>query len=176
MPWWLHSNNALQVPLGCVTHGVCRHRAVLYKYLCDFCHIPCRLVRGACDSVHHAWNGTITCLGSIVLFSQLLLQSFYLEISAIWWILCTILWLSTQRTLQRWHPHHPVFNIHIRNQPSISGTKLRPHGPCQRSVGSDRWSRWIFSSNTFSACYGTNSLLVKIASGEALPLPYSIFF
>lgn len=50
------------VPLGCITHGVCRHRAIMYKYLCDFCGIPCRLVRGAYDDVHHAWN--VVLLGS----------------------------------------------------------------------------------------------------------------
>jgi hypothetical protein len=44
------------VPLGCVTHGLCRHRALLYKYLCDYADIPCRLIRGAYENSSHAWN------------------------------------------------------------------------------------------------------------------------
>ena len=34
-----------------VQHGVCRHRAVLFKYLCDRFDLPCRLLRG---NYHHA--------------------------------------------------------------------------------------------------------------------------
>lgn len=44
------------VPIGCVTHGVCRHRSLLFKYLCDENDIPCRLVRGNFQDGGHAWN------------------------------------------------------------------------------------------------------------------------
>lgn len=44
------------VPLGCVTHGLCRHRSLLYKYLCDQLDIPCRLVRGTFQDEGHSWN------------------------------------------------------------------------------------------------------------------------
>jgi hypothetical protein len=57
------ANGHRGVSLGSLQQGVCRHRAVLFKYLCDqpSVGIPCRLVRGA---VHvegtgtggHAWN------------------------------------------------------------------------------------------------------------------------
>lgn len=48
--------------------GVCRHLALLYKYICDRCDLPCALERGLFfedgvvdfsnedDLVHHAWN------------------------------------------------------------------------------------------------------------------------
>lgn len=38
--------NSNVVPLGAVTHGVCRHRAILFKYLCDNLVpvLPCSLV------------------------------------------------------------------------------------------------------------------------------------
>lgn len=46
------------VPLGTLRFGVCRHRAVLMKYLCDRADppIPCELVRGYYDFTPHAWN------------------------------------------------------------------------------------------------------------------------
>eukprot|EP00250_Pteridium_aquilinum_P000218 c10242_g1_i2 orf=202-4080(-) len=44
------------VPLGLLPYGVCRHRAILFKYLCDRSSIPCELVRGYLDYVPHAWN------------------------------------------------------------------------------------------------------------------------
>jgi len=42
--------------------GVCRHRSLLFKLLCDKAEIPCRLIRGqafnyhGCFSINHAWN------------------------------------------------------------------------------------------------------------------------
>lgn len=49
------------IPIGEIKIGVCRHRAVLYKYLCDKIGIDCELKRGeycGVDSVIgvHAWN------------------------------------------------------------------------------------------------------------------------
>lgn len=46
------------VPIGSLQLGVCRHRAVLMKYLCDRADppIPCELVRGHLDYTPHAWN------------------------------------------------------------------------------------------------------------------------
>ncbi|XP_042489073.1 uncharacterized protein LOC122069186 [Macadamia integrifolia] len=46
------------VPIGTLRFGVCRHRAVLMKYLCDRVEppIPCELVRGFLDFMPHAWN------------------------------------------------------------------------------------------------------------------------
>ncbi|MCO5554713.1 hypothetical protein L7F22_008247 [Adiantum nelumboides] len=44
------------VPLGLLPYGVCRHRAILFKYLCDRASVPCELVRGYLDYVPHAWN------------------------------------------------------------------------------------------------------------------------
>jgi len=49
------------VLIGEVTSGVCRHRAILYKYLCDRFGIPCELKRGTYhvdteNSGAHAWN------------------------------------------------------------------------------------------------------------------------
>ncbi|XP_058105389.1 uncharacterized protein LOC131248899 [Magnolia sinica] len=50
--------NSNVVPIGSVRFGVCRHRAVLMKYLCDRADppIPCELVRGYLDFMPHAWN------------------------------------------------------------------------------------------------------------------------
>ncbi|XP_050215430.1 uncharacterized protein LOC126666642 [Mercurialis annua] len=50
--------NSIVVPLGNLQFGVCRHRALLFKYLCDRMdpRIPCELVRGYLDFVPHAWN------------------------------------------------------------------------------------------------------------------------
>ncbi|GAU35857.1 hypothetical protein TSUD_63470 [Trifolium subterraneum] len=46
------------VPLGSVQYGVCRHRALLFKYLCDHMEppVPCELIRGYMDFSPHAWN------------------------------------------------------------------------------------------------------------------------
>jgi hypothetical protein len=43
------------VPIGSLNHGVCRHRAILFKRLADECGIPCRLVRGRTRG-GHVWN------------------------------------------------------------------------------------------------------------------------
>ncbi|KAL6581692.1 hypothetical protein OROMI_005706 [Orobanche minor] len=50
--------NSIIVPIGCLQFGVCRHRALLMKYLCDRMEprIPCELVRGYLDFTPHAWN------------------------------------------------------------------------------------------------------------------------
>ncbi|XP_062108307.1 uncharacterized protein LOC133819151 [Humulus lupulus] len=50
--------NSIIVPLGTVHFGVCRHRALLMKYLCDRMEPPilCELVRGYLDFMPHAWN------------------------------------------------------------------------------------------------------------------------
>ncbi|KAF8037837.1 hypothetical protein BT93_B0624 [Corymbia citriodora subsp. variegata] len=46
------------VPIGTLKFGVCRHRAILMKYLCDRMvpPVPCELVRGYLDFSPHAWN------------------------------------------------------------------------------------------------------------------------
>ncbi|XP_028789169.1 uncharacterized protein LOC114745182 [Neltuma alba] len=50
--------NSIIVPIGSVQFGVCRHRALLLKYLCDRMEppVPCELVRGFLDFSPHAWN------------------------------------------------------------------------------------------------------------------------
>lgn len=50
------------VPIGDLQFGVCRHRALLLKYLCDRMKppIPCELVRGYLDFMPHAWNIILT--------------------------------------------------------------------------------------------------------------------
>ncbi|PIN06674.1 Ras suppressor protein (contains leucine-rich repeats), partial [Handroanthus impetiginosus] len=50
--------NSIIVPIGGLRLGVCRHRALLMKYLCDRMEprIPCELVRGYLDFSPHAWN------------------------------------------------------------------------------------------------------------------------
>ncbi|MCL7044566.1 hypothetical protein MKW94_010538 [Papaver nudicaule] len=52
------ARNSSVVPIGALRWGVCRHRAVLMKYLCDRVDppIPCELVRGYLDFMPHAWN------------------------------------------------------------------------------------------------------------------------
>ncbi|XP_008777677.2 uncharacterized protein LOC103697568 isoform X1 [Phoenix dactylifera] len=52
------TRNSNVVPIGILRFGVCRHRAVLMKYLCDRADppIPCELVRGYLDFMAHAWN------------------------------------------------------------------------------------------------------------------------
>ncbi|CAI9118369.1 OLC1v1019931C2 [Oldenlandia corymbosa var. corymbosa] len=49
---------SIVVPIGSLQFGVCRHRAVLMKYLCDRVNPPmhCELVRGFLDFSPHAWN------------------------------------------------------------------------------------------------------------------------
>ncbi|CAH9083659.1 unnamed protein product [Cuscuta epithymum] len=57
------------VPIGSLQFGICRHRALLMKYLCDRIvpHIPCELVRGYLDFSPHAWNViVIECSGRLV--------------------------------------------------------------------------------------------------------------
>ncbi|XP_078429569.1 leucine-rich repeat protein kinase family protein isoform X2 [Wolffia australiana] len=58
--------NSAIVPIGAVRFGVCRHRAVLMKYLCDRVEppIPCELVRGYLDFSPHAWNVVLVKTGS----------------------------------------------------------------------------------------------------------------
>ncbi|PWA39855.1 leucine-rich repeat protein kinase family protein [Artemisia annua] len=50
--------NSVVVPIGSLQYGVCRHRALLMKYLCDRVkpRVPCELVRGYLDFAPHAWN------------------------------------------------------------------------------------------------------------------------
>ncbi|KEG09764.1 putative Protein kinase domain [Trypanosoma grayi] len=56
------NNGANVVRLGEVRRGVCRHRALLFKYLCDAVQLPCYLLRGEHqgpdDTVaeRHSWN------------------------------------------------------------------------------------------------------------------------
>ncbi|KAJ4793509.1 Protein kinase superfamily protein [Rhynchospora pubera] len=54
-----HNSNV--VPLGTLRLGVCRHRALLMKYLCDRMDppIPCELMRGYLDFMPHAWNAVL---------------------------------------------------------------------------------------------------------------------
>ncbi|KAF9677643.1 hypothetical protein SADUNF_Sadunf08G0128900 [Salix dunnii] len=49
---------SIVIPLGSLQFGVCRHRALLMKYLCDRMDppVPCELVRGYLDFMPHAWN------------------------------------------------------------------------------------------------------------------------
>ncbi|XP_071685901.1 uncharacterized protein [Rutidosis leptorrhynchoides] len=53
--------NSNIVPIGSLQFGVCRHRALLMKYLCDRVkpRVPCELVRGYLDFAPHAWNVVI---------------------------------------------------------------------------------------------------------------------
>ena len=41
------------LPIGDIIHGVCRHRAILFKYLADRCNIESRLVRSQYRCVHN---------------------------------------------------------------------------------------------------------------------------
>ena len=43
------------LPIGYINHGLCRHRALLFKYLADRNGIPSRLVRGDTSGAHQ-WN------------------------------------------------------------------------------------------------------------------------
>ncbi|XP_010259155.1 PREDICTED: uncharacterized protein LOC104598673 [Nelumbo nucifera] len=62
------TRNSNIVPIGTLRFGVCRHRAVLMKYLCDRVEppIPCELVRGYLDFMPHAWNAIIAKKGDSV--------------------------------------------------------------------------------------------------------------
>ncbi|KAG9451766.1 hypothetical protein H6P81_004670 [Aristolochia fimbriata] len=55
------ARNSNIVPIGTLRFGVCRHRALLMKYLCDRADppIPCELVRGYLDYQPHAWNSIL---------------------------------------------------------------------------------------------------------------------
>lgn len=54
---WKQKQKTNVVPIGEIMFGVCRHRAILFKYLADRLNIPCRLVRGDyADGEGHAWN------------------------------------------------------------------------------------------------------------------------
>lgn len=50
--------NSIVVPLGKLQFGICRHRALLMKFLCDRMEppVPCELVRGYLDFTPHALN------------------------------------------------------------------------------------------------------------------------
>ncbi|KAF8111697.1 hypothetical protein N665_0073s0055 [Sinapis alba] len=50
--------SSIVVPLGKLQFGICRHRALLMKFLCDRMEppVPCELVRGYLDFMPHAWN------------------------------------------------------------------------------------------------------------------------
>jgi len=54
------AHQANVIPIGEIVSGVCRHRAILYKYLCDRLDIDCELKRGTFSSNNitggHAWN------------------------------------------------------------------------------------------------------------------------
>lgn len=59
--------NSVVVPLGSLQLGVCRHRAVLMKYLCDRMEppVPCELIRGYLDFSPHAWNAIFVWKGGL---------------------------------------------------------------------------------------------------------------
>lgn len=42
--------------LGKITYGVCRHKSIMYKYICDRVGISCSLIRGNADDCGHTWN------------------------------------------------------------------------------------------------------------------------
>lgn len=56
------------VPIGTVRTHLCRHRALLYKFLCDHCGVPCFLARGEYredpmspdDDERHTWAVVLT--------------------------------------------------------------------------------------------------------------------
>ncbi|KAK9070961.1 hypothetical protein SSX86_009529 [Deinandra increscens subsp. villosa] len=60
--------NSIVVPIGTLQFGVCRHRALLMKYLCDRVEprVPCELVRGYLDFSPHAWNVVVVKRGDSV--------------------------------------------------------------------------------------------------------------
>lgn len=59
--------NSIVVPIGTLQFGVCRHRALLMKYLCDRMEpqVPCELVRGYLDFSPHAWNVIVVKRGDL---------------------------------------------------------------------------------------------------------------
>uniref|UniRef100_A0A6N2MXS8 Protein kinase domain-containing protein n=1 Tax=Salix viminalis TaxID=40686 RepID=A0A6N2MXS8_SALVM len=59
---------SIVIPLGSLQFGVCRHRALLMKYLCDRMDppVPCELVRGYLDFTPHAWNVILSRRGDSV--------------------------------------------------------------------------------------------------------------
>ncbi|KAJ6813668.1 uncharacterized protein M6B38_142600 [Iris pallida] len=61
------TRNSNVVPIGTLRFGVCRHRSVLMKYLCDRAKppIPCELVRGYLDFMPHAWNAVLVKKGNL---------------------------------------------------------------------------------------------------------------
>ncbi|EOY15683.1 Leucine-rich repeat protein kinase family protein, putative [Theobroma cacao] len=60
--------NSVVVPIGTMQFGVCRHRALLMKYLCDRMvpPVPCELVRGYLDFYPHAWNVVLVKKGDLL--------------------------------------------------------------------------------------------------------------
>jgi len=56
----MHATQSMVVPLGHVRTGMCRHRALFFKYVVDTLPprsaFPCQLVRGYRNGVPHAWN------------------------------------------------------------------------------------------------------------------------
>ena len=52
----LRKNIGNAVPLGSIRLGVCRHRAILFKVVCDYLGLKSRLVRGKMEDCPHAWN------------------------------------------------------------------------------------------------------------------------
>lgn len=59
--WWQQTSQTNVVLLCAIQHGLCRHRAILFKYLLDSIFhshdVSCRLVRGYREGgVGHAWN------------------------------------------------------------------------------------------------------------------------
>lgn len=71
--------------LGDVTNGLCRHRSLLFKYLCDALRIPCYLVRGehrdeasvvSNEGERHTWN--VVVLGDRMLLADTTLSPYAL--------------------------------------------------------------------------------------------------
>jgi len=59
--WWRRTSNSNCVLLGSIQHGLCRHRSLLMKILCDELFAPgdvrCKLVRGFREGgAGHAWT------------------------------------------------------------------------------------------------------------------------
>ena len=44
------------LPIGALSVGLARHRALLFKTLADACELPCRLLRGPAVGVHPSWT------------------------------------------------------------------------------------------------------------------------
>ena len=66
------------VRLGQVRHGVCRHRSLLFKFLCDATSVPCFLLRGThMDQVtreeeRHTWNVVVVDVDKLLLIDCML--------------------------------------------------------------------------------------------------------